>query len=226
MRDLVTHGLNRLAFQFKESHKLKDLISVQLDGFQTLDNTFNDLLDNRLLDNAIGQQLDGIGEILGYPRPFLSVDVQNVFGFFSDPTALGFTDINDTTLGGNFVEFAATRQLANDETYRKLLKAKAVINRTSMTVEETLDMLSIMFDGTRVRYTLPTNLEPTYTIERVLTTAEIGLIDVLPKLIGIDNITYVTIDTFSQFGFDGDPDALGFTDINNIELGGNFASII
>lgn len=226
MRDLVEHGLNRLAFQFKESDKLKDLISVQLDGFQNLDNTFNDLLDNRLLDNAIGKQLDGIGEILGLPRPFLSVDVQGVFGFLTDPTALAFGDINDPELGGNFVDYSATRQIANDETYRKLLKAKAVINRTSMTVEETLDMISLMFDGARVRYILTTNLAPSYTIEKVLTVPEIGLISILPKLIGIDNVTYIAIDTFSQFGFDGDPDALGFTDINNLELGGNLASII
>lgn len=226
MRDLVEHGLNRLAFQFKESDKLKDLISIQLDEFQVLDNTFNDLLENRLLDNAIGKQLDGLGEILGLPRPFLSVEVQGVFGFLTDPTALAFGDINDDSLGGNFVDYSATQQIANDETYRKLLKAKAVINRTSMTVEETIEMISLMFDGARVRYILATNLAPIYTIEKVLTASEIALISLLPKLIGLDNVTYVTIDTFSQFGFSDDPDALGFTDINNLELGGNLASII
>jgi len=226
MRDLVEHGLNRLAFQFKQSEKLKGLINVQLDEFQVLDNTFNDLLDNRLLDNSIGQQLDGLGEILGLPRPFLPVDVLGVFGFLSDPTSRAFGDINDPALGGIFVDYAATRQIADDETYRKLLKAKTIINSTSMTVEETVRMVSFMFDGARVRYTLSTNLHPQYTIEKILDAAEISLLSLLPILIGLGDVTYVTIDAFDAFGFSGDPDAKGFTDINNTELGGNFAIII
>lgn len=226
MRDLVEHGLNRLAYQFKNSEKLKGLISVQLDEYQNIDNVFNDLLDDRLLDNAIGIQLDGLGQILGLTRPYLPIDVVGVFGFFSDPTSRGFTDINNTELGGNFVDFAATRQIANDDTYRKLLKAKTVINRTSMTVEETIEMVSFMFDGARVRYTLPTNLNPVYTIEKVLDSADVALIELLPKLLGIDNITYISVDVFKSFGFSDDPDAFGFTDINNTELGGNFSKII
>ncbi len=226
MRDLITHGLGRLAFQFNNSEKLKGLIETQLIDFQELDNTFNDLLDNRSIDTAIGVQLDGIGQILGLPRPLLPIDVAGVFGFFSDPTSKSFGDINDPLIGGNFVDFSATSQIANDDTYRKLLKAKAVINRSSMTVEETLDMISLMFDDARVRYTLPTNLNPVYTIEKVLDASEIGLIELLPKLIGIDNVSYISTSAFDAFGFSGDPDAKGFTDVNDLLLGGNFASII
>lgn len=226
MRDLVAHGLKRLAYQFKDSEKLKSLISVQLEEFQTLDNTFNDLLDNRLIDTAIGAQLDGIGEILGLPRPLLPVDVIGAFGFFGDSTSKSFGTLSDPALGGYFADFASTRQTANDEAYRKLLRAKAVINRTSMTVEETLEMVSLMFDGARVRYTLPTNLSPVYTIEKVLDASEIGLIGLLPKLIGLDDVSYISTPTFDAFGFEGDPTAKGFTDINNLELGGNLASIV
>lgn len=226
MRDLKEHGLNRLAFQFKNSEKLKDLISVQLEDLQELDDAFNELLNDRLLDNAIGQQLDGLGEILGLPRPYLPIDVVGAFGFFTDPTARGFGDLTDPTDGGSFVDFRATTQIANDDTYRKLLKAKTVINRTSMTVEETIEMVSLMFDNARVRYTLPTNLNPTYTIEKVLDSADIALIELLPKLLGIDNITYISVDAFKSFGFKEDPDAFGFADINSTELGGNFSKII
>ncbi len=226
MRNLITHGLGRLAFQFNNSEKLKDLIETQLIDFQELDNTFNDLLNNRSLDTAIGIQLDGIGQILGLPRPLLPIDVVGTFGFFSDPTSKSFGDINDPLIGGNFVDFSATRQIANDDTYRKLLKAKAVINRSSMTVEETLDMVSLMFDNARVRYTLPTNLNPVYTIEKVLDATEIGLIGLLPTLIGIDNVSYISTSAFDAFGFSDDPDAKGFTDINDLSLGGNLASII
>ena len=226
MRDLVTHGLNRLAYQFKDSEKLKSLISVQLQEFGTLDNIFDNLLNDRFIDTAIGAQLDGLGEILGLPRPFLPVDVIGAFGFFSDPTSKSFGDITDPNLGGYFVDFAATRQIANDEAYRKLLRAKAVINGTSTTVGETINMVSLMFDGARVRYTLPINLSPTYTIGKVLDATEIGLIGLLPKLLGIDNVSYISVDTFDAFGFLNDPDAKGFTDLNNTDLGGSLASIV
>jgi len=226
MRDLVQHGLNRLVFQFKQSEKLKGFINTQLDSYQELDNTLNDLFDDRLLDNAVGKQLDGLGEILGLPRPLLPIDVLNVFGFLTDPTSLSFGDINNPSVGGNFVDFAATRQIADDETYRKLLRAKAVINRTSMTVEETLGMISLMFDGARVRYTLTVNLQPQYTIEKVLNPSEIALLGLLPILIGLGNINYIAIDAFDAFGFLGDSDAKGFTSISDTSLGGNFAIII
>lgn len=226
MRDLVEHGLNRLAFQFKQSEKLKDLINIQLDEFQALDNTLNNVLDNRLLDNAICSQLDGLGEILGLPRPLLPVDVLGKFGFFADPTSRSFGDINNPTIGGNFVDYDATTQIANDEVYRKLLRAKAIINGSSSTVEETIKMLSFMLDGARVRYTLNINLFPQYTIEKVLDASEIELLDLLPTLIGLGYIEYISIDAFDGFGFFSDPDAKGFTDINNTELGGNFATTI
>jgi len=226
MINLSEHGLNRLAFQFKQSEKLKGLINVQLEDYQELYNSFDDLLNDRLFDGSVGKQLDGLGEILGFPRPFLPIDVLGAFGFFGDATSKSFGDINDSEIGGNFVDYSATIQIANDDTYRKLLKARAIINSTSMTVEETIRMVSFMFDDARVRYTLTTNLHPQYTIEKILDASEIALLSILPLLIGLGDVTYIAVDTFIPFGFDGDPDALGFTDINNTELGGNFAIII
>lgn len=226
MRDLVEHGLNRLAFQFEQSEKLKGLINTQLDDHQKIYNSFDDLLNNRLLNSSVGKQLDGLGEILGFPRPFLPVDVLGVFGFLSDPTSKSFSDINNPETGGNFINYSAGMQIANDDTYRKLLKAKAIINSSSMTVEETVKMVSFMFDDARVRYTLTANLHPQYAIEKALDSSEIALLNLLPILIGLSDITYVTIDSFDGFGFFSDPDAKGFTDINNTKLGGNFAIII
>ena len=226
MSGLKEKGLNRLVYQFEQSEKLKGLISAQLDDYDSIDDTFNDLLNDRLLDTSIGKQLDGLGEILGLPRPFLPIDVQGVFGFLTDPTSKSFGDINNPNIGGSFVGLNSTRAIANDDTYRKLLKAKAVINRSSMTVEETIETLSLMYDGARVRYTLTTNLHPIYNIEKVLDASEIALLNTLPILIGLGDITYISSDTFTPFGFDGDPSALGLTDINNTSLGGNLASII
>ena len=216
-------NLNRLVTQFKVSENLKKLITSLSDA--EIETTIEDLLNNRLLDKAIGKQLDGLGEILGLSRPFLSVDIQGVFGFLTDTTSLAFGDINNPELGGNFVDFTATRQLANDDTYRKLLKAKTIINSSSMTAEETIRTISVMFNA-KVRYTLTVNLAPKYTIEKVLTAPEIGLLEILPKLLGIDNITYVAISEVEQFGFLGDSDSLGFTDIYDKSHGGNFAIIL
>lgn len=217
-------NLDRLATQFKVSENIKTLLTSLSDD--ETESTLDDLLNNRLLDSAVGKQLDGLGKILGLNRPFLSVDVQGVFGFLTDPTSLAFGDINNLDLGGNFVDYTATRQLANDDTYRKLLKAKTIINSSSMTAEETIRTISVMFDNAKVRYALTTNLSPTYTIEKVLTAFEIGLLEILPKLLGIDNVTYIAIDEVEQFGFLGDDDSLGFTDIYDNVQGGNFAIIL
>ena len=225
MSNLKEKGLGRLAFQFEQSENLKGLISAQLDSFEELDDTFNDLLSDRLLDKAVGKQLDGLGDILGFPRPFLPIDVSGVFGFLTDPTSKAFGDINNPSSGGNFVGFNGTRQIAGDDTYRTLLKARTVINRSSMTVEETIETLVATY-GAKVRYILTTNLSPTYNIEKVLDGSDIALLKTLPILIGLGDVTYISSDTFTPFGFDGDPSALGFTDINNTDLGGNFAQIL
>ena len=115
----------------------------------------------------------------------------------------------------------------SDDSYRLLIRAKIIKNKTAMTVDDTLRLISFTFDGAVVRYFQSPFLEPRYDIIKILTSSEENLLSNLPVLIGIDSVEYHTyVDgTFSFFG-DPDPTGLGFGDITNANLGGNFAKIV
>ena len=224
--DIIIKGLSRLAYQFEDSVNFKSFIETFLRQFQDLEISNLQLLNERYLNTAVGKQLDGIGEIVGLERPEKDKDLAGIFGFKFDLTALGFGDINDPDIGGNFWDGVSSKVLIGDDLYRLLLRAKIIKNQTAMTVDDTLRLISFTFGNIDVRYFLTTNLKPRYDIGKILTPFEISLLPDLPVLIGIDIVEYHIVPEFDAFGFDGDPDALGFGDINDPNVGGNFSEII
>ena len=224
--DIITEGLARLAYQFKDSVNFRSFIEAFLQQFQDLDISGLQLLNERYLNTAVGAQLDGIGEIVGLERPERDKDLAGIFGFKGDLTALGFGDINDPDIGGNFWDGVSSKVLIGDDLYRLLIRAKIIKNQTAMTVDDTLRLISFTFGDIDVRYFLTTNLKPRYDIGKILTPFEISLLPDLPVLIGIDKVEYHIVPEVDAFGFKDDPDALGFGDFNNPDVGGNFSAIV
>lgn len=70
--DHVTRGLSRLPEQFKDSENFKHLLQIFLEEIQEIEDTLQDILLQKNIDNAEGVQLDGIGEHLGRKRQGLS----------------------------------------------------------------------------------------------------------------------------------------------------------
>lgn len=70
--DHVTNGLALLPSQFNDSEILKTVLQIYLEEFQEIEDTLVEILSQRNLDNAIGTQLDGIGDIVGRRRDGLS----------------------------------------------------------------------------------------------------------------------------------------------------------
>lgn len=69
---ITTHiqdAKNRLLQQFKGKEGFEKILDAIVGQLQTLEDVFFDLLENRFLDTASGQQLDGIGEIVLLDRP-------------------------------------------------------------------------------------------------------------------------------------------------------------
>ncbi len=217
--------MSRLAYQFKNSVKFQEFLTAFLQEFQDLHISDLQLLNERHLSVAVGVQLDGIGEIVGLPRPEKDIDVAGLFGFVDDLTALGFGDINDSETGGNFLSLGANKSPIGDDLYRLLIRAKIIENKTAMTVEDTLRLISFVFD-IEIRYFLPENLKPRYDIGKELNPFESNLLASFPVLIGIDTVEYHSYSETAPFGFLDDPDALGFGDINDTNVGGIFAKII
>jgi len=215
---------NRLAEQFKN----KPLINGFLEAFvdRELESAECDLLTKRWLNTAVGKQLDGIGEIVGKSRPYLPLDETNFFGFEEDLDALGFTTLTNLEVGGFQAQLnPPLATLANDDIYRILIKAKIFQNSSSMTVDETLNILSAIFD-TKIRYFLPTNLYPMYEINKSFYSFEESIIKDLPQTIGIGEVQYKVSPKDSGFGFAEDPNALGFTTLSDNSIGGNFAKFL
>lgn len=190
---VIDLGLSRLAYEYTDSEKFKDFIKSFLSEYQELYNSNLSLLNERYLDTAEGIQLDGIGDIVGLARPEKAADLAGIFGFYSDPDALGFSTLSNPDVGGNFISIFSTTVPIGDDLYRLLIRAKVIQNRIAMTVEETLDLVSFMFGGVSVEYTKTTSFEPNYKIYRVLTPFESSLLDDLPKMLGIGTVTYTSL---------------------------------
>lgn len=70
--DYCERAINRLVEQFKNKPRLKSLICSLIEPIQTLEYTYQDLRTKRFLETAVGEQLDGIGEIVGLERQGLT----------------------------------------------------------------------------------------------------------------------------------------------------------
>ena len=219
--------LDRLASQFSDSENLKEMLAAHLEDFDSISLSLDELLSDRYLDTAQGVQLDGIGEIVGLARPSATTDTVGAFGFDGDDTSQGFGTLLDSDIGGNFVSLGSTAQPIGDDLYRILIKVKIQANKTAMTNEDVISMISFALDGAEVRYILPSNTNPSYEIGRLLTSFEILVIlPLIPVLIGIDEADYKTMYNDTPFGFADDPSALGFGSLTDSEVGGNFATLI
>ena len=222
----TSDGLNRLAFQFKGSDKLTETFTAFLQEFDNLLAVDSSLESETTLENAIGIQLDLIGEIVGVARPKESIDTVGAFGFLTDDTSRGFTDLLNLDLGGGFVSLDDSSVLVSDDIYRIVIKAKIIQNKTTMTVDDTTNLLSFMFGGVEVRYFLYESLKPIYAIGKIISPLESFLLSNVPTLIGIDsNIRYISYDE-EVFSFADDISGLGFGSITDPDVGGNFAKII
>jgi len=227
LSDVVEKGISRLAYQFKNSIKFQEFIEAFLAEYEELRISGLQLLNERYLNDAVGAQLDGIGEIVGLLRSEKPISAAGLFGFLGDPAALGFGDITDTEIGGNFWDGSPNTVLIGDNLYRLLIRAKIIENKTAMTVDDTLRLISFTFDGALVRYFQSAFLEPRYDIVKNLTPFEEGLLNDFPVLIGIDDVEYHTYsDGAFSFSDDPDPTGLGFGDITDANIGGIFAKVV
>jgi hypothetical protein len=68
IEDHVERGLARLPFQFRDKPKLKAFLTVLMTPAQPIEDALWQLLTERDIDNAEGEQLDQIGVIVGLGR--------------------------------------------------------------------------------------------------------------------------------------------------------------
>lgn len=115
---------------------------------QIMQDTIYKLRFDRILDNAYGDLLDIIGEIVGETRQ-INVDIwDGVFTFHGNPYGAGF-DI------GRFSDLSLrpTGSVVRDDTiYRLAIKARIMINYGSGTPEDIIDICRLLTNSNTVGY--------------------------------------------------------------------------
>lgn len=129
-------ALDLMLYQYRDSPVLRSLISALLAEYGTIYNTLESLRTRLDIDLSVGKQLDGIGEIVGQPRPLTEeIDPDDVFAF-AGGTGLGFSGIGRPDVGGRFqgVNGLIIGPM-QDPDYRLLLKATIFSNSADSTID-------------------------------------------------------------------------------------------
>jgi len=132
--------------QYHESPNLTQYLHAYVEEMDDLFCAIEDVYFGRLLETAVGTQLDVIGDILQQSR---NVDLGTIyFGFDGASPVDGFGSITDPLAGAVFKSAnlgGITITPLDDETFRKVLKCKgALLNSDSCSIEEIYSSVNIL----------------------------------------------------------------------------------
>lgn len=158
------------------------------------------------IDNAIGAQLDVVGQWIGQGRQVQGILLVQFFGFADDPTALTFGELNNPAIGGRFVELGdngTSSAVLQDPEYRTILKAKIIANDFGGTIDELEDATNDII-GVPCQF-----IDPGTRVVMIIVSAEIDPViqalltgyDILPRPAGVRYQTvFLTPETWSTVG--------------------------
>jgi len=114
---------------------------------QWLDDALNQLYTDRWLDTAVGQQLDGIGSIVGIARTVGQAVYLEFFGFASQIAGRGF---DQARIRRRFEPWS-TSLLLGDIEYRMLIHLKIMLDNSHGTAEEVMLAFNQVLNVERTR---------------------------------------------------------------------------
>ena len=118
MADYTLKLKQDLVEQFKDLPNLNALMEVFGEQFQDLADFYESLRTQRNMDNAVGKQLDGVGDIVVLSR----------------------------AEAGDLASFPSPDTVLDDELYRKFLRYKAFKNTNNTTYSDILRSFSMFWD--------------------------------------------------------------------------------
>lgn len=123
-------GLARLIWEYQDSPNVRALIASILSQFDDIGEALEQLRTRLDIDVSVGAQLDGIGEIVGQPRPSNTpVIPDDVFAFDGPTVGLGFSGLLQPTTGGQFIGVSGSfLGPMIDADYRTVLRAAIAAN--------------------------------------------------------------------------------------------------
>ena len=177
MTSLATRKMvYRILDQYKNSPKFVGLIEAIGKRFDDTDNIIEHLLFSRFIDTAEGFELDRVGVILGYARPYeQNPDLIFTFDSYTDPVNVqskGYGSISAPGVGGLYssVFGLTTGDLVGDEEYRELLFKRAQAINAEASTPYFYKWIIDNF-GIEINMTFPTPME----IEIEITSGSLNL---------------------------------------------------
>lgn len=237
--DYLAEARGRVTELFKDQPNFDAYLQLILSEKIELQSVFADLMQKRSIDTATGAQLDIIGDIVGQPRELIDSSLLTYFAYQGYSNAGSYGDLSDDTLGSPYYSYGddlAGNTLLSDEQYRLFIKAKIIKNSTNVTPNQLLDFITFVFGITTNFITAEGGAEFTIMLGRPLSSFEKVLLNYVstangypsrfvPKPIGV-KANFGEFNASSYFGFQGSPNALGYGDLNNSAVGGQYAQLI
>lgn len=86
--DFLAEARENVTEQFKGKVVFDKYLQLLISSLNDVENMFKQLLQQRGLDEAVGEQLDVIGRIVGQPRTLISLELYNYFAFQGYPAGV------------------------------------------------------------------------------------------------------------------------------------------
>ena len=177
--------------------------------YNTLDKALADMYTLRWLDTAIGQQLDGVGNIVGKPREVPNSVFLPFFGFISQPAGRAFGTYRMRLERDPY----AVSGFLGDTEYRVAIKTKIVINNSHGTAEDIMRVVNDIMGVTKTAIFDMGNANAALMIDDMTITyadyrAEI-IDEIIPRAGGVQIFPYL-FDLTKTFGFSNQLIYFGF----------------
>ena len=150
--DYLAQARSRYTDQHSDDPVFDRLVQAMIDQVKINQEVILDL-ESLLFDIDLseGALLDLIGYMVGQDR-VIQGDGE-FFGFKEDFSALGFSSLQDTEMGGYWYSLSGGRSngnitLANDAVYRRLIKARIIFNNNLATPETLLRIVNLLTNST------------------------------------------------------------------------------
>ena len=220
--DIVKIGLSRHGHQYGQSLLFRLWIAKTLNPLINVQDALFQLLDIDV-DTAEGVKLALIGRIVGAPAVVPSaVPIAGYFGFVDQDESLPMGELYDKSFGGHWMEFGQPSykdQLIDESMYKTVIKAQILKNKSNCTPPEIIEIAKIfMPEGVFFRYTerqMAIVIKPSVDLTRY----QKQLITMmLPRPMGVG--IAILNNTYDDWGFKDQPDALPPGDSNDPSVGG------
>lgn len=228
-KEFISEARETVTQQFKDKVVFDKHLQLILRGMGEVQTVIKDLLQKRSINEAVGEQLDVIGRIVGQPRELISLDLYKFFAFQGYPNGATFGDLDDPSIGGEFYSLGQPtggNYLLDDSTYRLFIKSKIIKNNTASTPEELISFIQFIFGEDFPVYLVEGGAKCLIFFGKDLSQLEKNLISyvsyelgypsrLIPKTVGV-LLEFASFDANNFFAYQGVPNAKGYASVQDV----------